>query len=80
MNKSMEELLQLLSTLRLDVDFVNQTRLIDDHVLDSFDIISLVRELSDHYDIEIGVEHLLPENFNSSGAMLNLITKLQDQD
>jgi acyl carrier protein len=76
----MEELLQILSELRPDVDFVDNHKLIDDGILDSFDIISLVGELSEHYDIEIGVENLLPENFNSANAMLSLVQRLQTED
>jgi len=76
----MEELLRILSDLRPDVDFTNNNKLIDDGVLDSFDIISLVGELSEQYDIEVGVENLLPENFNSAQAILALVQRLQDED
>jgi len=76
----MKELLKILSELRPDVDFTNQQKLIDDGILDSFDIISLVGELSEHYDIEIGVENLLPENFNSADDMLALVSRLQNED
>ena len=76
----MKELLKILSELRPDVDFTNQQKLIDDGILDSFDIISLVGELSEHYDIEIGVENLLPENFNSTDDMLALVSRLQNED
>jgi len=76
----MEELLRILSDLRPDVDFTNNNKLIDDGVLDSFDIISLVGELSEQYDIEVGVENLLPENFNSARAILALVQRLQDED
>lgn len=76
----MEELLRILSDLRPDVDFTNNKKLIDDGVLDSFDIISLVGELSEQYDIEVGVENLLPENFNSAQAILALVQRLQDED
>lgn len=73
----MEELLALLTELRPDVDFTNNISLIDDHILDSFDIVSLVGELNDKFNIQIGVEHLLPENFNSPAAMMKLIESLQ---
>ncbi len=76
----MEELIKILSGLRPDVDFEKANALIDNGILDSFDIISLVGELSDHYDVEIGVEHLLPENFNSPRAILDLIQRLQDEE
>lgn len=76
----MEKLLKILNELRPDVDFAHHQRLIDDGILDSFTIISLVGELSSQYDIEIGVSDLLPENFNSADAILRLVERLQDAD
>ena len=73
----MEELLKLLSEIRPDVDFVNEKKLIDDGILDSFDIIAIVSELNEKYDIEIDVEDLEPDNFNTVEAMLELINKLK---
>ena len=75
----MEELMEILSELRPDVDFENETALITDGVLDSFDIIALVRELDDAFDIEIKPNNLVPENFNSAKAMMALIEQLQDE-
>lgn len=73
----MEELISILEEIRPDLDFAVETKLIDDKLLDSFDIISIVSELNNAYDIEINVNDLLPENFNSVAAMLALIEKLQ---
>lgn len=75
----MDKLLELLKGIRPDVDFVNATKLIDDGVLDSFDIISIVNELNEAYDIEIDVEDLEPDNFNTVAAMLQLIETLQNE-
>lgn len=75
----MEKLLKILSEIRPDVDFANETKLIDDGILDSFDIISIVNELNEAYDIEIDVEDLEPDNFNTCAAMLELIEKLQNE-
>lgn len=74
----MEALLEILSELRPDVDFENETALITDGVLDSFDIVALVAELNDAFDIEIKPNNLVPENFNSVNAMMALIEQLQD--
>lgn len=74
----MEKLMRILTDLRPDVDFEGEEQLIDGEVLDSFDIISLVGELNEAFDVEIGVEDLLPENFNSAKAMLALIERLQN--
>ena len=75
----MKELLEILEDIRPDVDFASATALIDDEILDSFDIISIVGELNDHYGIEINVDDLMPENFNSPAAMLDLIKELQGE-
>lgn len=75
----MEKLLKILEELRPDVDFVNETALIGDGILDSFDIVSLVGELNEEFDIEISPNDLVPENFNSAQAMMQLIEKLQDE-
>ncbi len=75
-----EKLMEILEELRPDVDFEEEKRLIDDSVLDSFDIVSLVSELNDAFEIDIQVENLLPENFNSAENMLKLIKKLQDEN
>lgn len=75
----MEKLMEILSSIRSDVDFENETKLIDDNILDSFDIVSIVGELCDVYDITITAEDLEPENFNSAAAILALVEKLQDE-
>lgn len=75
----MDELLKLLSGICPKVDFANETKLIDDGILDSFDIISIVNELNEHYEIEIDVDDLEPDNFNTCTAMLELIEKLQNE-
>ena len=75
----MEELMNILTKLRPDIDFNTADKLIDDEILDSFDIITLVGEVNEAFDVQIGVEDLLPENFNSAAAMMALITRLQEE-
>ena len=71
--------MEILEELRPDVDFEKETALIDDGVLDSFDIVALVGELNEAFDIEIKPNNLVPENFNSANAMMALIEQLQDE-
>ncbi|MBQ9211539.1 MAG: acyl carrier protein [Clostridia bacterium] len=73
-----EQVLNILEEIRPDVDFENEKLLIDDGVLDSFDIISIVQEFNDNFSIEIDVEDLEPDNFNTVEAMVKLIQKLQE--
>lgn len=75
----MDRLLEILKEIRPDVDFENEKKLIDDEILDSFDIISIVSEMNDEFDVDINVDDLLPENFNTVDAMYELITKLQNE-
>lgn len=76
----MEELLEILEELHPDVDFMSNERLIDDHILDSFDIITLIAQVSDEFDILIPAEEIIPENFNSAKSLYRLIEKLSDED
>ncbi len=76
----MEELLRILSDLHPDVDFETQENLIDDMILDSFDIVTLISEISESFDVTISAEHIIPENFNSAKAMYELIQKLEDEE
>lgn len=69
----MEKLLSLLEEIRPDIDFQTGQNLMDDGTLDSFAIISIVSEINEAYDIEIGVLDLEPKNFNSAQAILDLI-------
>ena len=75
----MEELMNILEELRPDVDFENETALIDNGILDSFDIVSLVNELKEAFDIDIKPGDLVPANFNSAEAMFAMVTRLQDE-
>ena len=76
----MDKLMKILHQIKPFVDFMSADKLIDGAVLDSLDVISLVGELNDEFDISISVEDLVPDNFNSAKAMCALIQRLQDGD
>jgi len=75
----MEQLLNILSELHPDVDFTTADRLIDDKILDSFDIVTLVAEIDGEFDVAIPAEELIPENFNSAKALYALVERLMDE-
>ncbi len=74
----MDELLKILKELHGDVDFTCEEGLVDNGILDSLDIVTLVTEINDKFGVSIPAEEILPENFNSAKAIMNLITKLDE--
>ncbi len=74
--KKMEKLLKLLKGVRADVDFEKETNLIDGGVLDSMDIVQIAAEICEQFNVELDVEDLDSENFNSADAMWKLIQDL----
>lgn len=72
-----EKIVKLLEEIVPGVDFEKESALVDDGVLESLDMVSVVTELMDAFDVEITVDDLLPENFNSVDAMLALIDRLR---
>lgn len=74
----MDALLRILNELHGDVDFASEEGLIDNGILDSLDIVTLITEISDEFDVSIPAEEIVPENFNSTKAIMALITKLDE--
>ena len=72
-----ETVLEILEEIREDIDFENETKLADDRLLSSLDIVTIVGKFNDEFDVEISVEDLEPENFNSVESMWQLIVQLQ---
>ena len=69
----MEQLLRILNETCPGIDVENETALIDDGNLESLDIVTIVGEIIDEFGVELNVDDLLPENFNSVQAMMALI-------
>ena len=72
-----DKVMQVLRGVRPDVDFENETALIDDGLLDSFDVVSIISEIDDVFGVQIRINELDPDNFNSAEAIWNLIQKLK---
>ncbi len=75
----MEKLLELLNGIRDDIDYENEKNMIDDGVLDSFDVVGIVSEISMEYDVDITIDDITAENFNSVEAMLDMIERAKDR-
>ncbi len=75
----MNELLDILNELHPDVDFTVTGNLVDDRVIDSLDIVTIISEINENFDIVIPPEEIIPENFNSAKALYALIKRLEDE-
>ena len=75
----MEKLLTILADLHPDVDFNTVDTLVDDGILDSFDIVTIVAEIDAEFDVQIPAEELVPENFNSAAALYALVQRLAEE-
>ena len=74
----MERLIEILEDIQPDVDYENCTDLIAGHYLSSLDIISLIAELEDEYDITVPAVEIVPDNFNSAERIMKMIERLQE--
>lgn len=74
----METLMNILNEIDDSVNWTEEKGLVDDRILDSFGVITLISELEDAFDIQIEASEIIPENFNSVDAMWMMITRLQE--
>lgn len=73
-----EKIITILNELRPELDLEKEDKLIDKGVLDSFDLVSLIGELNDQFEIDITFDDIEPENFNSVAAMARLVARLKE--
>ena len=71
----MDKIYKILSQLRPEFDFQASTSYIEDGLLDSFDMVSLVSELEENFNILIDALDILPENFSSAEAIAQVVRK-----
>ena len=74
-----EIILDILQELHEDIDFETEEQLVDDKLLDSFDLVTLVAELGEEFDIEITAKDFIEENFNSVARLTNMVIRLMDE-
>lgn len=80
MEPTLEEVIELLQDVEEDVDYESCTTLVDDRLLDSFDIISIINAIDEEFDVAVPAKDIVPENFNSANAIHALILRLQEED
>ena len=75
----MDNIIEILEQIKPGVDFRTEENLIEEEILDSFDIVTLVAKLNEEFDIEITPADLIPENFNSAQKIYELVTRLEEE-
>lgn len=75
----MDELLEILEDIQPDADYETCTTLIDDRILDSFAILSIVAEIEDTFEVKLTPAEIIPDNFNSAQALWAMIQRLQKE-
>lgn len=71
-----EQVFEILNDIDEDIDYETETALVDDGLLDSFALVSLVSELNSTFGINITVVDFVPDNFNSLSAITALVERL----
>ena len=75
----MEKLIEILENIKPGVDFRKEKRLVNDEIIDSFDIVTIISQINDEFDIDFPVTEIMPENFDSAEALYKIITELQSK-
>ena len=80
MEPTLENVIELLQDINEDADYENCTTLVDDRVLTSFDILSIIAAIDDEFDVAITAKDIIPANFNSAESVRALIERLLNED
>ena len=74
-----EQIIEILEDIQPEADYETCQTLIDDHILTSLDVLSLVAELEDEFDVTIPTVEVIPSNFNSVDAIAAMVERLQEE-
>lgn len=74
-----EKIIEILEDIQPEADYETCQTLIDDHILTSLDVLSLVAELEDEFDVTIPTVEIIPSNFNSVDAIAAMVERLQEE-
>ena len=75
----MDDLIKILESVKPGYDYRKETSLIDDEILNSFDIISIVAKINNEFNIKFPVYEIIPENFNNVKDLYKVIKRLKNK-
>lgn len=71
----MDKIYEILANIRPEFDFKVSENYIEDGLLDSFDMVTLVSDLEAEFDVIIDGLDIIPENFVSVVTILDMVKK-----
>ena len=74
----METLMEILEHVNEGIDWAHETKLIDDRIIDSLTVISMIADLEEAFQIVIRAEEITRDNFNSVESIWNMICRLRE--
>lgn len=77
---TLDAVIAMLSDINDEVDFSIEDKLVDNRILDSFDILSVISAIDDEFDVSVPAKEIVPENFNSAQDIYEMIVRLADSE
>ncbi len=77
---TIDDIIDLLKDVEEDVDYENCTALVDDRLLDSFDILAIINAIDDEFDIAVPAKDVIPANFNSAQGIFEMVQRLAQEE
>lgn len=74
----MEALLDILKEVKNDIDYGKETALVDEGLLDSLEIVTIIGAIEEKFGVEINPDDIDPDNFQSAEAMWKMIQKIKE--
>jgi acyl carrier protein len=78
MNSSINQILDILSKIRPEIDFRDSTDYLADGLLDSFDIVTLVSDLDSGFGICIPGTEITPDHFRNAESIAEIVNRYRN--
>ena len=74
----MKKLLEILEEVKPGVDFESSQNMIDEGLIDSFDMINIIANINEKFDIDFSVAEIIPENFETVKSLYETIERIKN--
>lgn len=75
-----EKILEIIKNNAGDqTDWMKEDKIVDHELIDSLDMVAIIGDLAEEFDIEISVDDMTAENFNSVHAVAAMVNRLREE-